>query len=188
MSMHSRLREETRTNHSQIECVPLLKKIIDGQISLDDYQQLIIKFYGYISPCEKQINAVNSDISFDRQKLPLLIKDLLALGVESQAQADIELCHHLPDLTTRPGIIGYLYVMEGSTLGGQVISKILKNKLSLMADSGAAYFSGYGEQTKLKWNSFCQMLEIEADKCDQAIIIKSANEVFTTLHHWMLSA
>ena len=47
-----------------------------------------------------------------------------------------------------------LYPLEGSTLGGQVISIRLRDNLGLNATNGGRFFNGYGEQTGQYWAEF----------------------------------
>jgi heme oxygenase (biliverdin-IX-beta and delta-forming) len=46
---------------------------------------------------------------------------------------------------------GCLYVLEGSALGGRVISKRVKQMLGLGPATGGAYFHGRGRQTASHW-------------------------------------
>jgi heme oxygenase len=53
-------------------------------------------------------------------------------------------------------LIGTLYVIEGATLGGEVISRCLKSHLELGPDSGGRFFHGYGDAvvTRHNWQTF----------------------------------
>jgi heme oxygenase len=82
-------------------------------------------------------------------------------------------------------VLGYLYVMEGSTLGGQVITKMLKNQLQITPDQGGRFFHGYGDKTKIMWNDFCATLSSIHHIEQQNNIILSAKNTFIQLHAWM---
>jgi heme oxygenase len=64
-------------------------------------------------------------------------------------------------------LIGTLYVIEGATLGGQVISRHLYRHLGFSANAGARFFNGYGDEaaTQQQWTLFCQFADrsIETD-------------------------
>jgi heme oxygenase len=50
-------------------------------------------------------------------------------------------------------------VLEGSSLGAQVISRHYRETLGLSPDHGLRYFTGYGEETGSRWRSFLACLE-----------------------------
>ena len=56
-----------------------------------------------------------------RYRAPLILEDLARLGFPAQPP----LCLAMPSLRTHAQLLGALYVMEGSTLGGQVIARQL---------------------------------------------------------------
>jgi heme oxygenase len=72
-------------------------------------------------------------------------------------------------------------VVEGSTLGGQVISRQLAKADILLR----SYFSGYGEQTGSLWKAFCQLLDREATPDNQAELVQSASLTFQKLDAWL---
>ena len=74
-----------------------------------------------------------------------------------------------------------MYVMEGSTLGGQVITR----QLAQAGIAGRSYFTGYAEQTGPMWKRFCQLLTEEATDTNQAEIVESASLTFQKLHAWI---
>jgi heme oxygenase (biliverdin-IX-beta and delta-forming) len=53
---------------------------------------------------------------------------------------------------------GCLYVLEGSALGGQIISKRVKQTLGVGSATGGAYFLGLGRQTASHWSDFLTAL------------------------------
>ena len=59
-----------------------------------------------------------------------------------------------PDVYTAAGA---LYVLEGSTLGGQIILKHLQKTMS-PGFKGSQYFSAYQYKTGSMWKSFLQQL------------------------------
>lgn len=184
-SLHATLKNETKLQHSQIESTPLLSKIINSNISLEEYQLLLRKFYGYIAPCENLIKKMPWQyLLSQREKTQILITDLLTLGIEKHS---VEYCHYLPPLKNYEQVLGYMYVMEGSTLGGQVISKILQDTLKLTPELGAGFFYGYGKNTRNRWIEFCQILDNKIDDEQQNEIVMSASQTYSTLQDWMLN-
>jgi len=97
-------------------------------------------------------------------------------------------CAALPALATEAEGLGCLYVVEGSTLGGQVITRQLLKSLGLTAENGVAFFNGYGAETGLRWKAFGAWLEEGAAQLDHDdAIIAGANETFRTLGDWLFA-
>ena len=91
----------------------------------------------------------------------------------------IEIFSDLPSLDSKERIFGSLYVIEGSTLGGQVISRHLKQQFDLDETNGAAFFSGYGKETGKMWNGYRDAITRFADgEANREEIIAGANETF----------
>ena len=53
-----------------------------------------------------------------------------------------------------------LYPIEGSSLGGQVISRHLLQNHGLTMNKGARFFNGYAENTPMRWEEFCQFADL----------------------------
>jgi heme oxygenase (biliverdin-IX-beta and delta-forming) len=79
-----------------------------------------------------------------------------------------------------------MYVMEGSTLGGQLIAKQLQKTLHLSAGKGDAYFRGHGDQTGPMWREFCEMLKVRVTDEETESAVLSAKAMFATYGSWML--
>lgn len=114
----------------------------------------------------------------DRHRLPQLREDLAALGVpaaEIEAVAPEARAAHLFDDAARGW--GSLYVVEGSTLGGAVITKALAGTPWLPAD-GLTYFSPYGRETGRMWNGFRACFLAGTQSLDPEAVIAGARETF----------
>jgi heme oxygenase len=59
--------------------------------------------------------------------------------------------HDLPDIEDWPRMLGCLYVLEGATLGGQIISRHLQRTLHIDAINGAAF-----QIAKIRRNVWCK--------------------------------
>lgn len=183
-NLHAMLKERTSIQHSQIENTPLVSKLINKTITLSEYQLLIRKFYGYIAPCEELIQKLTCRyLLIQREKSLCLLSDLAVFGIEKHS---VEFSCYLPQLKTYEQVLGYMYVMEGSTLGGQIIAKMLQETLNLTPENGASYFYGYGKNTRNKWAEFCQLLDERKHNEHTKEIIIAASQTYSTLNNWML--
>lgn len=185
-----RLRQATTKNHAALESqLPLL----DPQLNREHYQLFVRRFYGYYAPMEARLLALPwwAELSLDygeRYKTPRLRQDLLALGDTSESLAQLPHCQDLPELGTLSQLLGCLYVIEGSTLGGQIITRQLHSNLGLTLDTGCAFFNGYGEQTAARWKAFCTLLTAFAEQSSgDEEIINTANQTFETLERWLFA-
>jgi heme oxygenase len=186
-----RLKLATSASHTTLESqLPLMKT----DLSLDNYHQFVSRFFGFYAPLESQLLAAPhwQNLAFDyqaRQKTPRLKQDLLSLGSSPESLAVAPQCTDLPEVTTPGHLLGCLYVIEGATLGGRVITRHLQNQLGLTPDSGGAFFDGYGAQTGSHWKAFCTMLSENADDVGdggrQEAIVAGANRTFETLTNWL---
>lgn len=194
-----RLKLATSACHSALEDqLPLMR----SDLSRDEYRQFVGRFFGFCAPLETRLMSSNhwQLLGFDyaaRQKTPRLVQDLVALGGSAAELAAIPRCTNLPDLTTPEQLLGCLYVIEGATLGGRIITRQLQTQLGLNPESGGAFFDGYGVQTGPYWKAFCTMLTNNADQNDghsadcfanerrHGQIVAGANRTFETLSHWL---
>ena len=187
-----RLKEATRSRHTALESrLPLL----DTHLARNAYHEFVHLFFGYYEPLEKKLMAQPcwESIGFDyaeRRKTPRLTADLMALGDSAETVQGLARCQNLPVLSNPGQVLGCLYVIEGATLGGQIISRHLETALGLGATSGASFFSGYGPQTGSRWKAFCAMLEANAgrdgnDHNHDRDIVDSARQTFETLGLWL---
>ncbi len=180
-SILARLKARTAHQHQQTEDGV---DLMSDQFSLDDYRQLLAKFYSFYQSFEVKMrqsmreNRVDFDYA-ERLNAPKLAADLTNLGLAESEISAIKNFEDLPALDSREKIFGALYVVEGSTLGGQYISRHLKSKFGLDETNGIAFFSGYGKDTGKMWNAFREKITAFAETTDNhEEIIKSANETF----------
>jgi len=183
-----RLRAETRPHHDAIE------KALDltsRTLTPFTYRQTLARFHGFYRPLEVGVQAVGgwADRGLDlaeRWKTPLLEADLRALGVDDPAALPV--CTDLPPHATVAAAFGCLYVLEGATLGGQVISRALEKSLGLTPEAGGRFFRGYGDRTGKMWQAFRAALTACAvAPCDQDEIVSAAKDTFVKLHRWIES-
>ncbi len=179
------LKEDTRVLHTQIEARIDLTQRLGNK---GDYQRLLARFYGFYEPLEAHLRTrpeVPSLALETRRKTPWLEHDLLQLGLNRAQLAQLPRCANLPALTTTAQMLGCLYVLEGATLGGQFIARSLKQQLSLEADNGAAFFSGYGGATGAQWKAFGAVVNAWAEQHgDEDLILQAARATFTAMDQW----
>ncbi|EYF08316.1 biliverdin-producing heme oxygenase [Chondromyces apiculatus] len=184
-----RLRSGTRELHDRIEgVVPLLRP----DLTLTAYTAYLARIAGYYPPIEAALaSAPPSFVEHfgidERKKSHLLHRDLLALGLDEARLAALPVCSDLPDLSSPDRMIGCLYVLEGSTLGSRVLLRTVKN-LGVDEGSGAAFLAGYGADTGPMWVRYGEALAAYASRADAALVVRGAEDTFTTLERWIATA
>ena len=155
------IKEATKPYHDKIEQNTLTKSVADGTITKEDYIRLLCKFYGFYQQSELMLaqSKLWSTYQFDiaqREKTPLLLQDLSFFGYDV---SQIALCQDMPHLDTDSQKLGYLYVVEGSTLGGQYLSRVLEKQFGFVTNQGASYFNSYGTANiGSMWKNFMEVL------------------------------
>lgn len=175
------LKHETEALHQQVEAslLPRLQHIR----SREEYGRLLRFFYGYFFPVEEAIQqhitpAHLPDIH-KRRNAASLLTDLHNLGDDPVP----ELSRQLPVISNVAQAFGALYVLEGSTLGGRVIAKMLaKNTHYAIPADALHFFNGYGAETGKMWTGFLEALNKQPQG---EAVIEAANQTFFYLKNWM---
>jgi len=180
--INQRLREETKDSHNRVEEIGYGKAIMSRTLTLDNYKDLIAKQYVAHKLLEPQIHS-NTELSnnhelqlSNREKISLIIKDLEDLGVNIN---DIDTNIENIKLDTTEAALGALYVIEGSTLGGDIIYKALQRNENLQNINSYNYYNCYGENTRVHWKTFSDFILTYADnKEKEDAIVKAAEDTF----------
>lgn len=179
-----RLKKETRKYHDAIESQIGLPK------TLAQYDLMLARFLGIYRPLETRLNQIAgldcTGICLNaRQKTPLLRADLEARGWSQEAIDCVPLCKHLPSVSNTAGALGCLYVMEGATLGGQVISRQLNKDLGITVETGGFFFAGYGADVGYMWSAFgACVAQYSVSREVEDVIVGAACATFEALGRW----
>lgn len=151
------LRRETGPLHKALEeKLQLFQKVK----SMEDYVDHLSRLHQWLSPLEQTISGMAKGLVADwprRQKCAWIEEDLAALGSQKPAP----LAPALPPCDSSAQCLGILYVIEGSSLGAQIISRHYGEALGLSPARGLRYFTGYGPETGPMWRVFLDCLETE---------------------------
>lgn len=157
--LHVALREGTQDVHEALHHHPLLQGLATGDITLQQWLLALSafkQFYALYEPQERRLSTAPS--------APVqlwLDKDFAGQGA---IPASPRLHFTALDLCDTSSLMAYLYVKQGSTLGGQVISKKLRHSLGLIGGEDQHFFYGYGPHTGEEWKRFLSRLaEADAD-------------------------
>lgn len=181
------LKSQTAPLHAQLEAHVNIPARLQNPHA---YQQLLAAFYGFYVPVEAQLlrcaglSSAGLEMQ-SRRKVPLLEADLRHFP---EATKDLPLATDLPSLASVADCLGCLYVLEGSTLGSQIIKRMLAKHLAISVENGGAFFNAYGDQVMSYWQEFRQSLSqyCAANPTERQAIVASAQETFRKLDAWFV--
>jgi heme oxygenase len=175
--LSEKLKENTKTAHIELEKVLVQK--IKAIRAVDDYLEILVYFYRFFAPLEKAVFPQFKETLPDatkRRKAAWIMEDIQFFKPSCQP---IHSPLSNPGITSLPQAIGALYVMEGSSLGGQVICKMVAQKLDVSQAEGFNFFSGYGEETLPMWDNFKKYIDNRSwDPEKENEVIDAANRTF----------
>ena len=176
-----RLRRETEADHRAVEgAVPLMHE----GLSTAKYIQCLRQIHGVVAAWEERAAEVVPlwlrPALLARKRAPLLERDLAWFSAEKDDGRSA-----LPEMNDLPSFFGTMYVMEGSTLGGQFIARHVERVLHLSEGQGNSYFRGHGSQTGPMWKEFCEMLKVQIPDNQTDTVVLSAKAMFKTFGTWM---
>jgi heme oxygenase len=155
------LRARTRALHEQVESGVDLMRALGSR---EAYRELLEGYLSLYRPFEAALAGADAKIQAlvgwpGDAHVPLLERDLRALGATDAEIVAVPDADGLPDLSAADAMLGALYVVEGSQLGGQVIYREIQSQLQMDGENGAAFFLGDGEKTGSEWKLFRAGLE-----------------------------
>jgi heme oxygenase len=162
--------------------------LLDAGLTLARYRGYLERFYGLYRPLEARLDRLPfADVGLllaARHKVPMLEADLVRLGTDP---GSLPLCTELPSAGTLAEGFGVLYVLEGSTLGGQVIRRHLDCTLGVGPDNGGAFFVSYGVRVGEMWSTFQLALSAFAAAHPEArgALIGAARGTFDAARIWL---
>lgn len=189
LSLMRSLKLSTTNEHHELETA---LDLLDSSLDLASYKRLLERFLGFYDPweasCASALGNAHTEWFSARRKSHLLRRDLEVLGKNEHSFACLPQCTELPSLRTTSSALGSMYVIEGSTLGGQLLARHFHSRLGVDANSGAAFFNGYGERTAEMWRNFAHAVErhVPRPSADEAIC--AARATFRSLHRWLAPA
>ena len=177
-----RLRFETSLSHDAVEANAFNQALTAGTVTAAQTAEFLARMHGFVQPYEAALRRHAADFGPDwqleqRYRAHLILEDLARLGYPAKPPV----CPTMPPLETRAQLLGAMYVLEGSTLGGQVIAR----QLAAAGITGRSFFAGRAERSGPLWKQFGPLLEAAAASEDADVIVASAILTFQTLAAWL---
>jgi len=177
-----KLRQETKADHQNVEGAVFL---MHQGLNTAEYVQCLQSIFGVVAAWEERAAEIAPEwlqsSLLARQRRPLLALDLAWFGIAEKDEGRPT----LPEMNNLPSLFGTMYVMEGSTLGGQLIARHVEEVLHFTEGQGSSYFRGHGSQTGPLWKEFCEMLKLRIPDEETEAVVVSAKAMFSTFGTWM---
>lgn len=178
-SLHQQLKSATHPIHEALHVHPLMRRLMEPECTLTDYRAVLEVFQRFYLEAEARFNSFAPKFDGEAPVLAWLREDFCAIGGgDDFAKAHSRGEKKKADFSS---YLGYLYVKQGSTMGGQVISRRLGDSLGLSPKRGLRFFSGFGENTRQNWLYFLRYLEEQESAINTDAAVASARDCFLTL-------
>ncbi len=210
------LRNATKSVHQQIERQPTMARLMAHDLQLHEYAQVLLGFTLFFQKLEPEIiaqlngyaaeNTGNQSNYTYTPRLPLLSADLEVVEGKmelSMANGDLpsSIQRRSPQLTSAPPgienvvwpaitnrwqLLAVLYVLEGSSQGGEILSPRVSRTLALNG-TGCKYFnlSDNGTNSWIQWQEWCKQVEWQesksAVKAHQDSVFLTAEQTFIAI-------
>ncbi|MDG4554998.1 MAG: biliverdin-producing heme oxygenase [Candidatus Competibacter sp.] len=191
-SLMTRLHEATDGIHAQIQELPYPRALESRDLPLESYVghlRAMAVLHGVLerelpilrdsrlravwSENMRRFSRVRSDLAFFA---PRAVLDIPAAHEVAKALADRILQRSLDAPVT---LLGYLYVLEGSILGAEVLAPLAKEAFGLDRRRGLAYLEWDGAVARERWRGFGERMDavsVTAEEVD--VIVAAAVEAF----------
>lgn len=173
-----KLRQSTAEIHKELDS--WLMPVFRDMDNTDKYSKLLRAFYGYYAPLMDRI-GVEIDTHYlpdfaQRRNPDSILNDLASIN---KPNTFIHSATALPEIHNASQAFGALYVLEGSTLGGVFLSKMLGENMNIDEKNGLSFFYGYGKASREMWNVFIEQINLFAkEKGSEEAILTTAADTF----------
>ena len=195
LTLTEELKAATFLDHARLQTAPFFQALAACQLPLESYVgqlRALVAIHGVIEQalggCEDA--RIASVWTADMRKLFLLQHDLhyfeprTVADIREAVTAALKTADalRLRSLEEPLSLLGWVYVLEGSTLGAVLVRSLVARALLLAGEEGMAYLNCYGAEVDARWAQYRQRmnaLQLSAD--ERALIVRAAGELFVLL-------
>jgi heme oxygenase len=172
------LRTATRSEHAALDAHPALSALVDGTLSPEGYRRLMSFFYAFYDRHDSMLRMACSRYELERLGFVYAQRRSILLSGERRAT--------LPSIRSSSTLAGYLYVLEGSMLGGGVLLRAAEAMQRQRGESGFGYWQWCHDAGAARWRMTCNVIDILADSdVARSEIIEAARQAFSTFSEWL---
>lgn len=179
VSLRTRLRLATDDVHQRLHQHPGFAAVKDGTISRADYTRLLVRLSGFY-------RAFEDATSLSNERTQWLAQDLKTIAGPRGLSDASSPRPTMPELGSNERVLGALYVVEGSALGGRTLARGLDKLLGCGELDGRRFFGGHGPDTGSAWRDFLGRLELVSTAAEtSAAAVDAAVETFLVFETWL---
>lgn len=168
------LRAGTHVQHEALEGSGWLEHAVADRDAYGDHLLRVATFVRdaecALAPFDDELRA-GGFAPAERRKNGRVCEELSALGLDAPA-ADGGAA--FPALSDFSAAVGCLYVLEGSTLGGVLIARVVRERL----DWESTFYGGYGRRTAEMWRAFASAANACAATLNVTTLVPAAQATF----------
>jgi heme oxygenase len=189
--MVERLRTSTRDWHDALEATPFASAMIAGTLPVERYVGQLAAYRSVLGALEGELRRVTDPAaddpvwSLELGKLPLVERDLAyfanlgtapGLSAAEEAEAFVAEIRERAAESDLRALLGFLYVMEGSTLGALFLHPYITAAYQLPGTDGVAYYTS-GDRDR--WARFtARMNQAFAEAEAQDGVVAAARQAY----------
>jgi heme oxygenase len=187
------LRRVTRTEHEALDGNPAFAAMMNGTLSLDGYARLMAVFHGFYERHDELLDLACRHhglhaLGFTYASRAIILRDDLAslgaLGTGQHSSHDEPAS--LPTIRSAGTLVGVLYVLEGSMLGGSVLCRAVESLLVKTGAKGSGYWRWCRDAGAARWAMTCDVVErTAASDAARNDMIAGAQAAFHTFDRWL---
>jgi heme oxygenase len=176
------LKSATKDHHDELEELMFVHEIMNKTLTLDQYKTLLATNYIVHSAIESKLHhALDTEIREtldieNRDKLAALEQDLEEVNMDKEDLDAIKF-DYLPKDHNNATSLGAMYVLEGATLGGNVIQKKLRANPAF-ENLGLNYYTVYAQNLMPNWLTFVKVLNTSVPETEYSQAQESAVDMF----------
>lgn len=191
MNLRERLKTETHGDHLNTESY--LKDLMSPQLTLIRYREILRGFQAFYMSLDQLMRLQKSSPakayyeSLNQKQSLRLSEDLKNLESDASESAKVIQADGA-EFPKEASLWGLMYVIEGSSLGGQMIAKHLEKTLGLHQANGASFFVGDAAETGAHWRTFLATLNASVATDDPDATVDGARSGFRWVGQCLESA
>lgn len=192
LGIMDRLRSETRPNHDQAEQNGFGVLVMGGGLTMRHYVAHLVAWRQMLAHLEQALRTSPNEIVQATWHEGLSKETVLAADIDLLAPGDAALSAPTRDAVEEfnllvddlassdpPSLLGVLYVLEGSTLGGSVMKARIAEQLDLDGDHGLRYYGVYGKGVGAHFKEFRARMGASVDGTGaEDAIVEAAKKTF----------
>ena len=186
------LRCATQADHDAIHGNPMLSRLARAALTRAEYRDLMLRYLGFFQSLDPLLRAAStamipSGVDFRYQSRSDIIRtELISLGASRSALQHVAVCRDHAPIEDHASLIGALYVVEGSTLGGRLLSCQVDTILG--GGPGGGYWQWCRTHGSDRWRGALRLIDwIDRSDNDAETAVRAARSTFRVLDNWLTS-